>query len=55
MELVWLAKSSIMLVLCIPSASCAQRKLPAIIVRNNMLDHKRNENVVCWKDEFSSG
>jgi len=28
--------------------------LPALIERNNMLDHKRNENVVCWKYEFSS-
>jgi len=39
-------QSSILLMLCIPSANCAKRKLPAIIEHNNMLDHKRNENVV---------
>jgi len=32
--------------LCIPSANSAKIKLPAIIEHNNVLDHKRNENVV---------
>jgi len=30
--------------------------LPAIIQEhNNVMDHNRNENVVCWNHEFSSG
>jgi len=31
--------------------------LSAIIEHNNILDHKRNENALCWtwKDKFSSG
>jgi len=28
--------------------------LPAIVEHNNILDRKRNENAVCWKDEFSN-
>ena len=32
--------------LYIPSANCAKRKFPDIIEHNNVLNHKRNENVV---------
>jgi len=39
-------QSSILVVLCTPSANCAKRKLPANIEHNNVLNHKRNENVV---------
>jgi len=39
-------QGSILLVLCIPSANSAKTKLPAIIEHNNVMDHKRNENLV---------
>jgi len=38
--------SSILLVLCIPSAHSAKINLPVFIEHNNALDHKRHKNVV---------
>jgi len=42
-------QSRILLVLCIPSANCA-KKMPtannAVIIQNNVEDHKRNDNAV---------